>query len=350
MVLDCRRFAYSEPGHYRIKRGHLLQKHSIGIVGDGIAGRTLYRILKMRGLRVDLYGQKKNTNCGIRPCGFGTDAFCVNIIENRLGISPQEYVLRRDNYIRVNGRRIKGDLYWIDKPKLLEAIATDIRYDKPDIDSYDILVDATGVARAYSPVFPDDKKATSYQHRVILNFQVDPAFDVIRGGYLWTIPLGEKEAHIGGASTILPSNEVKQLVNSRVEHMHPSTIICGCSESVRLSGPIFPMVTGKIITVGESAGLVIPFGGAGIRTAFESAIMLAAHICRGDIIGYDRAIRKRFGWLRDIRKIVDNAEKGRVSLLSLGASYRTLRYQGLEPTMRNLLYIRKVLVDANNVG
>ena len=320
----------------------------VGIVGDGIAGRTLFRILKMRGIGADLYGQEKYTRCNIRPCGFGTSASCINLV-GKLGVSPQEYALRRDNYLRISGRAIKGDLYWIDKPKLLAAIATDIRYDKPNIDDYDVVVDATGVARAYSPVIPDfdDKKAVSYQHRLILNGHVAPAFDVIRGGYLWTIPLGEREAHVGGGSTTLPSSELKQLVSNHVKDMKPDEIVCSCSEPVRLSGPIFPVVTGKVITVGESAGLVVPFGAAGIHTAFESAIILADHIYEGDIKGYDKAIRRRFGWLRGIRKIWDSVEKGQVTLISLGASYRALRYQGLKPTIKDLLYIRKALIEAN---
>jgi len=136
-------------------------------------------------------------------------------------------------------------------------------------------------------------------------------------------------------------------VCGRVKEMKPNAIVCSCSESIRLSGPIFPVVSGKVITVGESAGLVVAFGAAGIHTAFESAIILADHIYEGDITGYDKAMRRRFGWLRGIRKIWDSVEKGQVALLSLGASYRALRYQGLKPTLMDLLYIRKALIEAN---
>jgi len=320
----------------------------VGVVGDGIGGRTLYRILKIRGFLVDLYGQEKHTKCNIRPCGFGTSASCINLV-GKLGISPPEYVLRRDDYIRMNGRKIRGDLYWIDKPKLLEAIATDIRYDKPDIDDYDVLVDATVIARVYSPVIPNfnDKQGINYQHRVILNNYIAPAFNLIRGGYIWTIPLGEREAHVGGGSTILPPSEVKQLVLHRVQEMKPNEMVCSCSEPMRLSVPIFPVVSDKVVTVGESAGLVVPFGGAGIHTAFESAIILADKIYKGNIMGYDKAIRRQFGWLCGARKIVDDLERGQIAFLSLGTSYRALRYQGLKPTLLDLLYIRSKLIEAN---
>jgi flavin-dependent dehydrogenase len=320
----------------------------VSIVGDGIAGRTLHRILKIRGLEIDLYGQEKHTRCNIRSCGFGTSASCIKLV-SKLGINPNEYVLRHDNYLKIDGRIVKADLYWIDKPKLLAAIANDIRYDQPNIDDYDVIVDATGVTRVYSSLFPYfiDKIATSYQQRVILNNRAEPAFDIIRGGYLWTIPLGGKEAHIGGGSTILAQDKVKQMVLGYAREKEPNEIICSCSESVRVSGPIFPLVSDKFITVGESAGLVVPFGVAGIYTSFSSAIILANYIVEDNIAEYDMAMRRRFGWLRSARNILEEVERGQVKLLSLGSSYRTLRYQGLKPTLMDLLYIRRILMEAN---
>jgi len=320
----------------------------VGIIGDGIAGRTLYRLLNTRGFAVEIYGEEKFTNCQIRPCGFGTSASCIELISG-LGISPKEYVLRHDDYILMNGRRIRGDLYWIDKPKLLGTLATNIRYSKPNIDDYDIVVDATGVRRTLRPDISNycDKKGIGCQYRVILNGHVKPAFDTIKGGYLWTIPLGESEAHVGGGSVNLPTDEVKGLITSYLQMLKPNKIICSCSEPIRLSGPIFPMTNGKIINVGESAGLVVPFGGAGIHTAFESAIILAEQICKNDVKGYEKAIRKHFGRLSTLRRIVDDIEKGRFVLLGLGTAYWALRYEGLKPTLRDLLYIRRSLIATN---
>jgi flavin-dependent dehydrogenase len=159
--------------------------------------------------------------------------------------------------------------------------------------------------------------------------------------------LGEKETHVGGGSTILPPREVEQLVLHRVEDMKPDEIVCSCSEPIRLSGPVFPLVNGKVVTIGESAGLVVPFGGAGIHTTVESAMILADNIEKGDVIGYNRAIRRRFGWLCGAGRIVDGLDRGQISFLSLGIAYRALRYQGLKPTPMDLLQIRRNLIDAN---
>jgi len=320
----------------------------IVIMGDGVAGRTLCRLLKMRGLEARLYGQEKDTICGIRPCGFGISASCVDLVK-KLGILPEEYILRHDNYVVINGRRIRGDLYWIDKPKLLKAITTDVQYDEPKLDGYDLIVDATGIARSYSPLIPksQDKIGITHQQRVIVNSDVTPEFDAVRGGYLWVIPLGDKEAHIGGGSVILSSDEIKQMVQELVHKLKPTEFICSCSEPVRLSGPILPVFHGKVVTTGESAGLVVPFGAAGIHTALESAIILAHKIYEGYVSEYDKALRRRFGWLSDVRVIVDELERGRLSFFRMGTAYRALRYQGLRPTLTDLMHIRRTLIEVS---
>ncbi len=321
----------------------------ICITGDGVGGRTLYHLLKKRGFDVDLYGQENRTKCGIRPCGFGTSESCIHLLK-KIGISTEKRLLHPFDYISQDGRKIKGTLYGIDKPGLLESIATDIRYDKPDMDSYTLIVDATGIARAYSPPVTKhiDKKALCYQHRVISKEKIVPVFNAIRGGYLWIIPLNEREAHVGGGSTILPPGEIKQMVHRLVEDMNSDEIVCSCSEPIRLSGPIFPLVNEKVVTVGEGAGLVVPFGGAGIQTSIESIIILSNLIDKDHLRGYDKAIRRRFGWVCESKKLWDDLERGKIKYSKLGTAYYALRYQGLKPTLLDLLHIRRMLIEANS--
>jgi len=38
----------------------------IAIVGDGIAGRTLTRVLKEAGHKVEIFGRRNRTACGVR--------------------------------------------------------------------------------------------------------------------------------------------------------------------------------------------------------------------------------------------------------------------------------------------
>jgi flavin-dependent dehydrogenase len=320
----------------------------VSIVGDGIGGRTLYRLLKMQELDVDLYGQHNNTKCGIRPCGFGTSVSCINLLV-KIGIPTKDYVLRRDDFILVDHRKIRSDAYWINKPRLLENITTAVLYDEPNLDEYDLVVDATGIARAYSQPVPEstDKIGVCYQLRVIVHEYVLPTFNFIKGGYLWTIPLGDKEAHVGGGSTILEAREIENLVYQHVQEMQPRSILCSCSEKIRLTGIIMPLVNGKVVTIGEAAGLVVPFGCAGIHTSIESAFILAEELRKNNLERYSKSIKRRFGWLNGSRNILDSIERGRVTYFSLGSCYQALRYEGLKPTVTDLIYIRKRILSAN---
>jgi flavin-dependent dehydrogenase len=232
---------------------------------------------------------------------------------------------------------------------LLKAIAADIQYDEPELDDYNLIVDATGIARAYSPPIShtQDKIGITNQFRVIMKGDIAPRFDAIKGGYLWVIPLGEKEAHVGGGSVILNYDEIKRMVQEFVHKLKPIQYICSCSEPVRLSGPILPAFHGKVITTGESAGLVVPFGAAGIHTALESAVILSKKIYTDNIPEYDKALSRRFGWLSDLMVIVDELEKGRLSFLNIGTAYRALRYQGLKPNILDLLHIRRTLIEVS---
>jgi len=316
----------------------------IGIIGDGVAGRTLAHVLNRTGVEVELFGRKHWNACGIRGCGWGTSGFCIDTLV-KMGLYPGEFILRHDRFIELDGRRVKGNLYAINKPRLLHELYADVKYDKPDIDNYDLVVDATGLSRELLPPAPDDKLARNYQYRAVTRDRVFPAFDVIRDGYLWTIPLGDREAHIGGGSTSLALGEIKRLVEDRIEK-YRGEVICGCCEPIRLSGLILPVMNDRVVAVGESAGVVVPFGGGGIHSSIEAALMLAQSIVNNNIDEYNRAMKTKFGWLRGARKIIDNLSC--VSLFSLPIAYRTLTYQGMKPNISDLLYIRKRLMEVNH--
>jgi len=315
----------------------------ICVVGDGIAGRTLARALKEAGHKVEIFGRRNRTACGVRSCGWGTSGSCIRLLA-RLIDYPVHLTLRHDSFVILDDRRIKGDLYSVDKPKLLKALYPDVRYETPEMDNYDLMIDATGISRALMPPAQNDKQARNYQLRVRTGVKIYPSFHVIKGGYLWTIPLGENEAHVGGGSAELPDSEIRRLVRERVEE-YGGEVICSCHEAIRLSGLILPPMKGKVVAVGESVGTVVPFGGAGIHPSIEAALILAGHIVKGDLLGYHDSLRRRFGWLNGAREIIDSLPQ--LPVFSLPLSYRALRYQGLRPSMGDLLYIRKKLTEAN---
>jgi len=73
--------------------------------------------------------------------------------------------------------------------------------------------------------------------------------------------------------------------------------------------------------------------------------MLAQSIVEDNLAQYNRGMRVKFGWLSGARKIIDNLS--RVPLLSLPVAYQALRYQGIKPTIMDLMHVRKRLIEAN---
>lgn len=318
----------------------------VTIIGDGVSGRLLYYLLQRKGIQSQVYGIEHKNRCGHRGCAWGISLDGLSYI-NKLGIGTASCMIRGDSCVAFNGRKVNGELVTIDKPHLLSLMTERINYGTPDMDA-DIIVDATGISRTVNPTIKNEKVAINFQYRVRLNAPLwHPEVTNISGGYIWEFPLAGYEAHIGGGSTTLSADTIKQAVWEQVKSRNPQHVICGCSEPIRLSGLIMPVVAGKTAFVGEAAGMVVPFGGGGIHLAAQAAYLLAKNIAAGDLQGYNRDVGRYFRWISRTRKIVDDMEKGKISLLSMTDALTALRYQGMKPTIGDMLYIRKKLIEAN---
>ena len=91
----------------------------------------------------------------------------------------------------------------IDKPRLLRDLTRDVTVQRRDLkqeeaEQYDLIVDATGIARAFLPPCSSDLTLPTLQHRIA----VEPngkgrleagvyGNDVPGLGYLWVFPIGE---------------------------------------------------------------------------------------------------------------------------------------------------------------
>jgi hypothetical protein len=69
---------------------------------------------------------------------------------------------------QVEGVDARTTVFMIDKPRLIRDLlgGADVRYEPVDVGRYDLVVDATGVARAYAPPFENNLKARVLQWRV----------------------------------------------------------------------------------------------------------------------------------------------------------------------------------------
>jgi flavin-dependent dehydrogenase len=286
----------------------------IAIAGAGVAGSYIHRLLRLqRRHQVDIYDIRHRIACGIHPCGYGVDDN-FDVLARRAGLDPNAYVLHQPA-----GRGYLEDVpfrttvYMIDKPRLIGDLLGDaeVLYEPVDRKRYDLVVDATGEARAYAPPLVDDLKARVVQWRVRTKQPARLAFRPTRGvpGYAWGMPLSEdgRDTHVGGGCRAGVRHSSRRLTEPGFEGLDVEKVICACGAFIRLSGPEFEStVHENVWAVGEAAGLVGPVTGAGNVYAMLSGLHLVEHL--GDPGGYVAALRRSFSGLvpeaRALRKIL----------------------------------------------
>jgi flavin-dependent dehydrogenase len=313
----------------------------IMIAGAGIAGGYLYRLLVKRGLSlkdIEVVDPGSATRCGIPSCGFATTTQFFTLCRE-VGLDPEKYVLASPDTGYANGIKfnIKGHIFSIDKPAfirdLLEGAAVNSR---PSDMAVERIVDATGTARAYIGKYEHDKICPCIQKKV--EFPHPPALAEYphHVGYSWVIPLEGNSAHVGIGSNTYDSEAMKKVVESLAEG---ARTICGCKGFIRGTGPIIPLVRGKVWAVGEAGGIVDPLSGAGIIPALVSAKLLIDHW--DDPRGYEAAIMRKYGWFRKTAKLVEEWRgKGALNtrkLLGLWREYAELA--GLDYSVLSLARI-----------
>jgi flavin-dependent dehydrogenase len=251
------------------------------IVGAGVAGSYLYRLLVRKGMRVTICDSGEGRGqCGVHPCGFAADGKFRDLVK-QAGLNPGDYVSRHDRYVMVDDVQVEGDVLAIDKPRLLKDLleGADVLSAMPQA-HHDLVVDATGVARAIGTPIPDDLIGNTFQVRVEARNRVElPKFRFHgRVGYTWVIPLSDTEVHVGCGALLMDAPTLRKFVDRMLaEEVGEYNVICSCNSRIRVTGPVFwpPMVEGNIVHVGEAAGLVGPTTGAGNVPAMISAASLA---------------------------------------------------------------------------
>jgi len=291
----------------------------IAIAGAGVAGSYIFRLLKMRGhTEVDVFERKHAIACGIHPCGYGVDHHFDQLVRHA-GLAPSSYVLHVPPRLlaEVEGVSAKTTVFMIDKPRLVADLldGAPIRYETVDVDDYDLIVDATGEARAYSPPLRNDLKARVVQWRVQVQESARTAFMSTRGlpGYAWIMPLSRDgiEVHVGAgcrAGLRVPAQDLTEAV---LGSLAVDRVICACGARIRLSGPDFgSIVHGHVWAAGEAAGLVGPASGAGNVYAMQSGLDLVSHLGDGD--GYVKALHRHFYHLVPEARAVRTVLEGRL--------------------------------------
>ncbi|MDW5563555.1 MAG: hypothetical protein SA339_10050 [Methanomassiliicoccus sp.] len=271
----------------------------IAIAGAGMAGAYLNRLLNETGHdEVVVYDEVKRTGCGQRPCAWGVaPADEYRRLVGRF-LDPEKYINKRSGKVSIDGIAMGADLLTVDKPALIRDMlnGTPLRYGPLDPEAYDLVVDATGVERAYlGPVEDEDLVAELCQYRIASEEDLGTWFRTSSSGYGWCFPLGKGEYHVGYGNLPPHVGAGMATIDATVE---ASTVKCKCLSRIRLSSPHHtrPLVKDNIVGVGESIGAVGPLGGDGNLYAMQCAEMLFDNL--GDLEGYQREVLRRYEWMR----------------------------------------------------
>jgi flavin-dependent dehydrogenase len=189
-------------------------------------------------------------------------------------------------------------------------------------EDYDIVVDATGITRAFLPPCRSDLALPTLQHRVAVESHGSECLEAgvygnrIPGlGYLWIFPVGNNHYHIGiGGIGLVRLDSLLERFYQDSSRRFSFTTLCSCHGSVRVASPYYstPFYCKKtrkdgtpqvIVGIGESIGTVAPFTGEGIVYSLECAKIFADSW--PDYERYTNSVLARFAWMKKERETLD---------------------------------------------
>jgi flavin-dependent dehydrogenase len=300
---------------------------NVAIAGAGISGAYLAALLEQKGIYVDIYdGRNHDTSCGCRSCGWGVPVGIQTHLAH-IGFDLNEYLLEPMPTMNFDGLVARTPLCTLNKPRLLRDLTKNLRLKRQNLnpettENYDIVVDATGINRAYLPPCRSDLTLPTLQQRVLVESDERDHLDIgvygnqIPGlGYLWIFPLGDSHYHIGvGGIGLIQQDRLLEQFYQQSSRRFSFTILCRCRDSVRVASPYYSTpfyhrpirndgTSLLIIGVGESIGTVSPFTGEGIAHSLECAKILADSWPNPE--KYTHAVLTRFGWMKKERETLD---------------------------------------------
>jgi hypothetical protein len=275
----------------------------------------------------------------------------VELVE-KAGLEAEKYILRRFDYVLIDNVRIEADLMTFDKPRLVRDLLGDaqIRFWPVPIGAYDRVIDATGVSRTFLPSIDDDIILGCCQYLVETEEPLENRIKLGGIGYAWCFPLLRNLYHVGCGSLIADPQRILANLGwlESASPRHEKKILCGCTGTIRLTGPHFslPFVADGcsegIWGVGEAIGCVAPLAGDGIVPGMRSVQLLLD--AWDDPRQYREAVLDEFGWMRDERGVIDKLRTGeRVGVREACILRRNSKRMGMRVGLGNALALLRNL-------
>ena len=282
--------------------------HRIAIVGGGVSGSYLASLLENTHSSNIVIYERQEYDKFFTVCAWGTSLHELRKLSSRIGLNFDDYILYvgKRMIVKLAGEELEIPLKGLctfDKRAFVmdmhrgkeivygEAVDNTIR------ERYDLVVDATGFARALLPRIGRDYFIPTLEYKVKYSsppyddFMVQPLKGL--SGYLWYFPLENGYAHVGAG------DYYKQHLTVLSEFMrkHQGRIVKRMGRPVRITPPSMcqPIMHGNIVGVGESIGVVYPALGEGIIPGMQCAEILAKHIVEETLNKYPSEVLKRFG-------------------------------------------------------
>jgi len=354
----------------------------IAIAGAGICGAYLYRRLTDMGYCPDIYdtgGMNPKPGCGIASCAWlAPNPEIFNHIK-KAGLIGYDYILEPITRMIFAGVELKVHMVTIDKPKLIrDLIRGDVvRGGVIDKSQYDLIVDATGTARAYlgrTTPGPNDIIGDGIQFRIaVKNYPGGTAHIIpVKGGYLWVFPLSNNQVH-AGIATHTPQkykfidivDRIESIVGEILEPEYLKSLKCTCRSKVRITGLLPPFYTcgtfavnnpdirtPSVYGVGEAIGVVSPLTGEGIVPGLQSCDIFLDRLKSSTLNLYSDDINSTFTWIYHERAVLDYVRKnGKVGAWFLLVLRRMLKRCHCKAPVWSLLKIaRKMKSRGNHVN
>ena len=290
----------------------------LAIVGAGMTGAYLFRLLKNEGCEVDIFDRDHATRCGLNPCAWGTSAGFINLVK-QAGLEAEKYILRRQDYVLMDDVRLKAELMTFDKPQLVKDLLQDaeIHFTPLPHGQYERVIDATGVSRALLPPIEDEVILECRQYLVETSESLKNRIKLGGIGYTWCFPLDRNLYHIGCGSLLADPHRILKDLGwlENASPAHEKKILCGCKGRIRLTGPhqCQPFVTDGfgegIWGVGEAIGCVAPLAGDGVVPGMRCVQLLLNTWDNPQ--EYKNAVLDEFRWMKDERGVIDKLRTAR---------------------------------------